>query len=298
VLEIVAFEPDMAEGVAGLYNELIEPVPDVHPVPPERFASVEALASKWLRDERVMVARDDGEVAGFVHVGVARPVDEDPVPKGEPAAIRFLGYRVGQREVGRRLLAWADDYAQEQKRATILAWHYFARYPFYHCPWGQLSGKIAHVRALFGMAGYEDAGDSEMYFHWHDFEPPAAPTPPPDVELKPQWSDGALGSRMVMRAVQGEERLGVCCMDRGQTSPHPDAADWCYCDWINVTEEHRGKRLGMLLLVSALHEMKRAGCKHAAISTTWNNYRAALFYTNLGYRFADQTYSFKKELGE
>ena len=295
-MDIVPFEPQMAEKITRLYNELIEPVPDVHPVPAERFASVGALTSKWLRDERVMVGRHDGEVAGFVHVGVALPADESPCPKGEQAAVRFLGYRLGQRDVGRRLLEWVDEYAREQGRSTVLAWHYFARYPFYHCPWGQLSQRMAHVRALFGMYGYAEAGDSEIYFHWHDFEPPAAPTPPLEVEMKPRWSDGPLGSRMVLRAMQRDRELGSCCMDRGQTSPHPDAADWCYCDWIGVKEEHRGKRLGVFLLVSALHEMKRAGCKHAAISTTWNNYRAALFYTNLGYRFADQTYSLKKDV--
>jgi len=293
-MEIVAFEPEMAEGITRLYNELIEPVPDVHPVPAERFASVGALTSKWLRDERVMVALHDGKAAGFVHVGVARPLDEDPVPKGEPVAIRFLGYRVGQRDVGRRLLEWVDEYAREQKRGTILAWHYFARYPFYHCPWGQLSQRMTHVQALFGMYGYAEAGDSEIYLHWHDFEPPAAPTPPLEVEMKPRWSDGPLGSRMVLRAMQGDRELGSCCMDRGQTSPSPEAEDWCYCDSLDVEDGLQGKGLGKYVLASALEEMRRAGCKHTAISTTWNNYRAALFYTNLGYRFADQTYSFKK----
>ncbi|HUU54156.1 MAG TPA: GNAT family N-acetyltransferase [Armatimonadota bacterium] len=297
-MEIVPFRPDMAEGVTRLYNELIEPVPDCHPVPVDRFASVEALASTRLRDERLVVALHDGEVAGFAHVGVALPVEHYPVPTGEPAAVRFLGYRPGQRAVGRRLLEWAEEYARQQDRGTIEAWHYFARYPFYHCPWGQLSERMAHIRALFGMAGYAEADDGQLYFNWHDFDPPKPQKPVIELELKPEWKEGPLGPRMDLRAMQGETELGMCRMDRGQTSPSPEAQDWCYCDGMWVQDELQGKRLGMLLLVCALREMKKAGCRHAAISTSWKNYRAALFYTNLGYRFADQTYGFRKELAE
>lgn len=42
--------------------------------------------------------------------------------------------------------------------------------------------------------------------------------------------------------------------------------------------------------------MRRAGCRHALISTDWNNYRAYLFYTNFGFRFLDRTFGFRKEL--
>ncbi len=297
-MEIVPFQPEMAEEVARLYNELIEPVPDCHPVPAARFVSLEVLAHKWLRDERIMVAQERERIEGFVHVGVALPVEHYPAPKGEPAAVRFLGHRAGNREVGRRLLEWAEDYARGQGRGAIEAWHYFARYPFYHCPWGQLSERMAHIKALFGMAGYSEAEDSQLYLNWHDFEPPSPQPPEIEFELKPQWMEGPLGARMELRAMQGLSELGRCRMDRGQTSPSPEAQDWCYCDGMWVRDELQGKRLGRHLLVSALHEMKRAGCRHAAISVTWNNYRAALFYTNLGYRFADQTYGFRKELAK
>jgi GNAT superfamily N-acetyltransferase len=298
MMEIVAFESGLAEGVAGLYNGLIEAVPDVHPVPVKRFGSIEGLGSDRLREERLMVALEGGEVVGFVHVGVAKPDGHFPTPEGEPAAVRFLGYRRGQREAGRRLLEWVDEYAREQGRTEIKAWHYFATYPFYHCPWGQLSGKMGHVRALLGMYGYEDAGDSEMYFNWHDFEVPVVARPEIGFELKTEWREGGpMGERMVMAAVRGEERLGVCRMDHGQTSPNPKAKEWCYCDSLDVVDELQGKGLGKYVLASALEEMRRAGCRHASISTTWNNYRAALFYTNIGYRFADQTYSFRKGVG-
>jgi GNAT superfamily N-acetyltransferase len=296
VIEIVGFEPGMAEAVTACYNEAIEPVPDCHPVPVERFATLEALATSRLRDEAIGVAREDGRVAGFMHVGIVAPTEDHDAPPGEPAAIRFLAYAAGKREAGRRLLVWAEDFARERERGKIIAHHYYARYPFYHCPWGQLSVRMAHIGALLGMHGYEDAGDSELYFNWRDFEPPQPEKPDVEVTLEPRWVDGQMGSRLELRAMRGEEALGRCNVDRGQTSPSAEAKDWCYCYWLGIRDAYQGKGLGRFLLVSALHEMKRAGCRHAAISTTWNNYRAALFYTNLGFRFADQTHSFRKEL--
>ena len=46
----------------------------------------------------------------------------------------------------------------------------------------------------------------------------------------------------------------------------------------------------------ALQGTSVLGFVHAAIRTDWHNYRAALFYTNLGYRVVDWTYAFGVEL--
>ena len=40
--------------------------------------------------------------------------------------------------------------------------------------------------------------------------------------------------------------------------------------------------------------MRRAGFRHAAISTDWRNDRALLFYANHGYRLADTLNEFSK----
>ncbi len=76
-MEIVGFEPTMADDVARCYNDLIEPVPDCYPVPADRFASLAGLASGRLREEAMMVAVESGEVVGFVHVGIALPAEEE-----------------------------------------------------------------------------------------------------------------------------------------------------------------------------------------------------------------------------
>ena len=43
-----------------------------------------------------------------------------------------------------------------------------------------------------------------------------------------------------------------------------------------------------------LHEAQRLGYTRTAISTSKNNYRAQLFYTNYGYRVTDTVYNFVK----
>lgn len=291
-MEIVRFEPEMAEDVAGLYNELIEPLPECHPAAVERFASVEALASKWLRDEQVMVARHDGEAAGFVHVGVARPTEQEDLPAGEPAVIRFLSYRVGERMVGQALLEWAEQWAKEQGRSEVIAWDAGLRYPFYHFGWAHLSERIAHVRGLLGMNGYAEY-NAEVFLTWRDYELPEVVRPELKFDLRQDWRDGQLRQRLAVEATDGSKNVGHCIMDWGKHS-RPEAKEWCYCNSLWVTDKLQGKRLGMFLLGTALAAMKEKGCRHAAISTNATNYRAQLMYANLGYRFADQTYSFKK----
>lgn len=106
-MRVVPFASDMAAGVAECYNDLIAPVPECHPVPPERFASLERLACQHLRDERLMVAQaEGGEVCGFVHVGIVTVGLDYRSPTG-PGTIRFLAYRPGERLVGKLLLDWA-----------------------------------------------------------------------------------------------------------------------------------------------------------------------------------------------
>ena len=294
VIEIVPFEPKMAAEVARCYNEAIETLPYCYPAPAERFATLAEIAHPRLRDEALLVARDGG-IAGFVHLGVALPAQEEE-PPGEPAVIRFVAYPAGRRIVGQRLLDQAEAWAREYGRPEIHAFNAEYRYRFYHFWYAHLSEHIGHVRALLGMNGYRHC-NGEIYFAWRDYEPPAAARPALEFELDFNWQQGPLGTRLSLRAIQWLQEIGVCNMDHGVASPAPDASDWCYCDWLCVADRLQGQRLGVFLLATALSEMRKRGCKHAAISTNALNYRAALFYSNLGYRFVDATYAWRKELG-
>lgn len=293
MIELVPFARDLVEEVTDCYNEAIAPVPDCHPVGPERFA--DPFQHGNLRDQVLMVARDgSGGAAGFVHVGISLPPTEGWLPPADLPVIRFLCYRPGKRAAGQALLTWAEEWARGTGARALLAFHQHYRYPFYHAPYCHLSEHIAHVRALFGMNGFaEDA--AELYLRWPDFTPPEPVKPSLACTLEFEQSEGPYGPRLRIRAVQAGRELGGCTMDRGHWSA-PDAEDWCFCDGLGVREEFQGKRVGLYLLATGLQEMRRAGCRHAAITTGWTNYRAALMYTNLGFRHADRTVSFRKEL--
>lgn len=293
MIEIVPFEPGMAEDIARCYNEVVALVPDCHPVEPATFCDLRSLAHRRLRDEALFAAREDG-IAGFVHMGIALPAGGEE-PPGEPAVIRFLAYPVGRRTVGQRLLDHAEAWAREHGRREIHAFNAEYRYRFYHFGYAHLSEHVGHVHALLGMNGYRQY-NGEIYFTWRNYEAPPSPRPELDFELDFNWQQGPLGERLNLRAVEGSEQVGVCNMDHGAASPAPDASEWCFCDWLWVTERLHGRRLGMFLLATALGEMRSRGCKHATISTNALNYRAALFYSNLGYRVADATYAWRKEL--
>jgi GNAT superfamily N-acetyltransferase len=294
-MEIVAFEPQMAEEVARCYNELIEPVPDCYAVKPERFASLKAIEHWRLREEEIAVAREGTEVVGFVDVARATPGKSWDEPPGAPGVIRCLAYRVGERAVGQALLEWAEARLRERRWHDVVAWHAGLRYPFYHFGWAHLSERIGHVRGLFGVNGYRES-ESELFLTWRDYEVADSGRPDLDFDLEIDWREGSLGRRLVVSAMHGEERLGRCAMDWGQHSPSPESELWCYCDGLGVDDRFQGKRLGMYLLTAALIEMKKVGCRHAAIGTNGPNYRAQLMYTNMGYRVTDFTVAFAKGL--
>ncbi len=293
MIEITPFEPEMADEVTRCYNEVATLAPHCYPVEVARFRDLGSLSHQRLRDEAIFVARDNG-LEGFVHLGIALPgTGEEPM--GEPAVIRFLAYPVGRRAIGQRLLDHTEQWAREHGRAEMHAFHAAYRYPFHHFGWAHLSESIGHVRALLGQNSYQ-IYNGEMYMIWQDYQPPAATRPDLEFELEFNWQQAPIGERLNLRAMQGGKQIGICNMDHGLASPAPDASNWAYCDWLCVNDEMQGRRLGVFLLATALAEMRKRGCKHAAISTNVTNYRAELFYANLGYRVIDLTHVWRKEL--
>jgi GNAT superfamily N-acetyltransferase len=292
------YHPSLAPEVARLYNEMIAPVPYTYPVPTEWFADLVALRSVHYEhpEQDLMVAEEGGRVVGFVNVAAPPPARwEDWYPAERTALIRCLAYRPGQRRIGQELLEWAEAWARGRGDRRVSAWHALFGYPC-QSPWTHLSDHIGHVRALFGMAGYRP-GDGQLYFVWQDYAPPEPVRPELEFEAKTERRPGKLGgTRLTIRAVHGEAELGRCVMERGHASPRPDAQDWCYCDDLAVEEAVQGRRLGVYLLTLGLQEMHRAGCRHAVISTGGDNYRAALLYTNLGYRHVDYSSEWRKDL--
>jgi GNAT superfamily N-acetyltransferase len=298
-LEIIGFEPDMAEGVARCYSEMVAPAPYCEPVGGEWFADLTRLERQPLTEEEILVAQHGSEAVGFAHVGVAAPSTDDWHCKGEPGVIRFLAYRQGQRPVGAALLGAAERWARERDRKRMVAGHCNFLYPFYHLPFGHISERISHLPPLFGMAGYA-IEESEVFFAWRDFEPRDVSMPDVDVEVVSEWRDQVetFGPGVVLHPKRGDKTFGECNIVRlGWDTWVPEMKEWCFCTSLHIDEPLQGKGLGKHMLSLGLREASKRGLRHAMISTDWNNYRAYLFYTNFGFAFLDRTFAFRKELG-
>jgi GNAT superfamily N-acetyltransferase len=157
-----------------------------------------------------------------------------------------------------------------------------------------LSVHLGHVEALLCMNGYSQAG-GEVFLEYPDF-----PVPRPvktrtdcrvDIRRRPGKDD-------IFVAYKGKDEVGQCfCHGIGGYCNVKEARDYFFVHAIDVYGEHQGKNIGKKLLLHSMREMRRAGYRHAVISTAVDNYRAFLFYTNVGFRFTDWSFGYAKALG-
>jgi len=295
-VEIVAFEPDMAEEVAARYHDAVAGAPFCAPIGGHWFSDRDRLRRQPAREEELLVAREGREAVGFVHAAVAARATADWHLKREPGVIRFLAYRPGERLVGQALLEAAERWLRDRGRRTLVAGHCAFMYPFYHLPFGHLSERIAHLPPLLGLAGYV-LFESEVFLAWPDYEPPAIPPLTLEVRVVVKGSDDmeGLGPGVAVRAVQDTKRVGECNMVwLSWEGWRPELAGWCFCSSLHIEEPFQGQGLGKHLLARGLAEMRAAGARHAMISTDADNHRAYLFYANFGFRFLDRTLSFRR----
>jgi GNAT superfamily N-acetyltransferase len=102
---------------------------------------------------------------------------------------------------------------------------------------------------------------------------------------------------LTVHAYRGERELGICmCVSCVEYNLVGADQAWAFTKWLGVEEEVQGRGLGKALLQRALRELRGVGYRHAAISTALHNYRAALFYSNLGYKVVDWTYEYSRSL--
>jgi GNAT superfamily N-acetyltransferase len=299
-MEIVKFEKEMAAGVARCYNELVAPVPLHRPVDEEKFAQPIPCQFQDCTGERIFAARAAGEVVGFVHVGVSAKATHDWHIKGEPAVIRFLSYRPGERAVGAALLEAAEAWLRGRDKREVVAGHGFFTYRFYplgRMGLGHISERIGHVLPLFGMAGYTTP-ECEVFFDWRDFEPPEIDPPAFEVQVLCEEAPTESGVKVSLTAISEQQQVGEFSTRSLRDDIWcPQLVDWCVAGLLRVADDFQGQGLGKYLLARGLAEMRARGARHACIGTDWDNWRAYLFYTNSGFGFLDRTFGFRKKLG-
>ncbi|MBN2308412.1 MAG: GNAT family N-acetyltransferase [Candidatus Hydrogenedentes bacterium] len=295
-MDIQSYGIEHSEEVAMAYSDAVRAVPHCHRVEAAEFnaaiqAGPDSPKTEPLRDKAAFVARSGGRVTGFADVGVGRSREEDI------GVIRFLWYERGRRRVGQTLLDAAESHLRGQGVARIEAFPQQYRLGCYHFRAAFLSERLDCELALLGFNGYARIG-GEVFLDWPacTVQQPAEPHPPLDVSV--EWPSGK-GERpgLVVRAVRDGRQLGVCeNVCGGEYSSAEEAQDWMFTVWLGVEEDAQGAGLGKYLLQRALWEMRSAGYRHAAISTSLGNHRAFLFYSNLGYRTADWTYGLGRSL--
>jgi GNAT superfamily N-acetyltransferase len=303
-LNILPYTSNVAPDLAQTYNAMVRPIPHCYPVSAERLDATLSATDPGdappYHGEQAFVAIENASVLGFVHTAVGPIRRDDPEERG---LIRFLGVLPGQRVVGQALLAQAEACLRGQGMDEVVAFDQHTRYPFYHLPSAYLSDRLGHVAALLGWNGYTRIA-GEVYMDWIDYpeiEPAPAGIP---AEVSVEWCPGKAARPGVnVHARQGDKPLGVCmCISAaegsaaGEYAGAPEAQDWAFTEWLGVEREAQGKGLGRHLLQRALLELRGAGYRHAAISTARDNYRAALFYSNLGYQVLDWTYGYGRRM--
>jgi ribosomal protein S18 acetylase RimI-like enzyme len=143
------------------------------------------------------------------------------------------------------------------------------------------------------MNGYREEV-SDVEFQWCDFVPPPLERPTLGFEMSMQWQEGPAEAPMDIREInvlQADTLLGQCIMLRERANP-----EWCHCDHLRVEPAYQGQRLGQYLVAVGLREMQQLGCRHALVGTEFDNARAILCYTNLGFRFTHRLATFRKQL--
>ena len=301
-MEIIPYEAGLSADLASAGNEVLRGVPHCYPVSAEELAAAAAPAAggdashRRLHSERALVARDGECVRGFIHLAIERPDKPDHAEQG---IIRFFWYRRADRAAGQALLDAAARLFRQRQMTRVTAFWQDYRYPFYHLDHAYLSDRLGHVAALLGFNGFEKIA-GEVYLDWPNYEPgePAATRVPHEIAV--EWEPGR-GARpnATVKAMQGDRAVGVChSVCCGEWSRAADAQDWFLTVWLGIDEKLRGQGLGRHLLARARQELHAVGYRHAAISTSWDNHRAFLFYSNHGYRVCDWTYGFSRPLDD
>ena len=150
-----------------------------------------------------------------------------------------------------------------------------------------------HITGWLGMNGYE-VYKGEIFIDYLHFDAEEPVLPNSDVEIRVQETAGC-GDRpnLVVSANRDGERFGWCAtVSLAHRHPVDALQDTFFVTGLGVdnADQHRG--WGRYLLLRSHWENQKLGYRHASISTSTNNHRALLFYTNCGYRVRDTWYEY------
>ncbi len=289
-----------------VYNKQFADVPHCYNVSPGEFENGLRCRKdadepyENLRSEKIIVAEQNGQIAGFVDVAVVSDIEEEG-QKEHQGLIRLLTYQRGRRSVGQALLEESEKYlsglGEDEIKAFRVSYRNDYCYRFYHLGFGLISDRASHICALFRVNGYEVVG-GEIFMDQPNYslDKPISPGDQVEIVVEQHHGRGDLPGLTVL-AMRGGSEIGVCeSVSAGKYCQAGEAQDWIFIKWLGVEEEEQAKGWGRYLLRRNLWEAQNIGYKNTVISCNIKNHRAQLFYTNYGYRVADTTYGFGKHI--
>lgn len=304
--EIINYTPDLLKPLTQFYNHQIAGIPNCFPVSEDEFTKVldgltgeKEKNSDSLEEEVLFLATNKGKIKAFIHVGIKKYKDDDEDSEEERIGyIRFLGYERGEFQAGQAVLEKAEEHINSFDVKSIIAYASIdeSRYPFFGFDYAKLSNYLDHIQGILANNAYR-TGNGWVFLNWENYTVNPV-LPDQTVKTTVDWTEGR-GERAncTVKAHKEKEEVGECqSVCAGVFSRHPDAQDWAYTEWLGIEEDFQGKGLGKFLLLYSLQEMQNAGYRHASISTNLDNYRAILFYSNVGYKVVDWSYEYQKSI--
>lgn len=304
--EVINYTPELLKPLTQFYNDQTSGLPNCFPVSEDEFSTVlggitgeKEKSNDSLVEEALYLAINKGKVKAFIHVGLKKYKDDDEDSEEERIGyIRFLGYERGEIQSAQAVLEKAEEHLKSFDVKSIVAYSSIdeSRYPFYIFDYAKLTNYLDHIQGVLANNAYRPC-NGWVFLNWEDYTVNPV-LPDQTVKTTVEWIEGS-GERAncTVKAHKAEEKVGECeSVSAGVYSKHPDAQDWVYTEWLSIEGEFQGKGFGKYLLLYSLQEMQNAGYRHASISTNFDNYRAILFYSNVGYKVVDWTYEYTKEI--
>jgi len=301
-MQIRQYTPELAEEAAQAYNRLVQKVPYCYAVTGKTFG---VEVSKPLPDDtddvplewqNELVATEAGRVQGFIQFGATLKRSDEHRRERE-GIIRFFWYETGRRAAGQALLNAAEKVLRDRGVRRVDAFHQNYTYGFYQLEYSYLSTRLGHIDGLLRLNGYRRVA-GEVFLQRTDFDPLEPIRTDLDARISVQWEKGrAHRPNLRVGAHLRDTQVGACFAHGiADYAGDETARDWFCIASLGVDDSFRGRYLGKHLLERTMSEMRRAGYRHAIISTAANNHLAFVFYCNMGFEVSDWTFGLSKIL--
>ena len=278
-------------GLYTYWRKLGKDVPYFFPVSPERWAQcllADELAGERMFDRLVTyVAKDDGEVVGFVQVGHPRFSWDDRAAKyynPQIGILRHFYFDTGRYNAAEAMYARAQSFLIQYPR----------RHAFYHiygmscnAHHGKLYSGLAHVDRFIKAKGFQVEHENVYYsLALHQVEHASHE----NLRLIPQARESyAPQEYKIMLHNTPVGTLTVRFMDllNGEA-----AKDTVYLSLMLMDETYRGEGWGTLAMQMLCGMLQDKGYQHLHLDTASTNTGAQRFYTRIGFHSRGRSQSY------